>query len=132
MDEPTLADALVALGFPPTGDTWLCIRGNQVEWRDGIELVSPADLETKRRSLIRDWAGFALAMNQNPEWRSLVRTNGAAAMLANYVRDRDMPNARIYYQDLLAAGDLSPTLQAAIATAAEQCNLTDLLQQLAE
>lgn len=100
-----------------------CVEVSDQDWQaylSSIALPSP------------NWQQFALTMNNNLEWRSLVRTNGAATMLANYVRDRDVENARIYYQDLLAAGDLSPTLQAAIAAAAEQCGLSDLLQQLSE
>jgi|GEM_PF-4064720 len=89
------------------------------------------EIESVDPQPVRDWEQFALLMNGDPEWRSLVKVNGAAGMLARYVADRDIVNARTYYQFLLSEGDLTASLQTKIAAAAADCNLSDLLQQIA-
>lgn len=94
---------------------------------DGQNFTQP---EPSNPLVIRDWAKFARLLNGNTEWLRLQKDNGAASTLARYVAEKDVDNARAYYQFLDSEGDLSFSLKLAINQAATECNLGDLLNQL--
>jgi len=81
-------------------------------------------------SQARQWGELATRMNASLNWKRLVKSNGAAAELARYVSEKDVPNAREYWLFLDSEGDLSPELKAEIEAAAVDCGLGDLFAEM--
>lgn len=104
---------------PPPGVD--CVEVTDQEWADYLATLAEP---------VRDWAELARRMNASLSWKRLVKGNGAAAELARYVSEKDVPNAREYWLFLDSEGDLSPELKAEIEAAAVDCGLGDLFAQM--
>lgn len=108
-----------AFASPPPGME--CVEVSEQDW---------ADYQATLAEPVRNWAGLASRMNSSDNWKRLVKSNGAAAELARYVRDQDVANARAYWLFLDSEGDLSPELKAEIAAAVNDCGLGDLFAEM--
>lgn len=108
-----------AFAAPPPGVE--CVKVSDQEWADYQATLTEPE---------RNWAGLASRMNASLNWKRLVKANGAAAELARYVSERDVPNAREYWLFLDSEGDLSPALKAEIEAAAVDCGLGDLFAEM--
>lgn len=131
----TVAEALTALGFPATGETWVCLRGDTyagIEWAIDPPPVSEAEVLAKVAELQaappKDWEGFREALYGNAAFLDFLESSPLAAKLDDLIWRRQFtPLAATLWNRLKSQGMISSELEAQVAAAAGAANLLEEL-----